>query len=117
MIIEDDDMLREMYRDKLEEAGCEVIEAGDAQKGMKLILTEKPDLIVLDLILPKGNGFELMEKLKKRKDTKLIPVVILTSLGQESDRQEMIEKGAVDYLVKPEIGLSEVAEAIKKHLK
>ncbi len=110
-------MLREMYRDKLEESGCQVVEAGDAQKGLKLALSEKPDLIVLDLILPKGNGFELMERLKKEKATKPIPVIVLTSLGQESDRQELIEMGAVDYLVKSEMSLPKAVEAIKKQLK
>lgn len=116
LIVEDDPTLRSVYREKFSGEGYRVIEAEDSKTGLKLAKSKKPDLIILDLILPQGNGFELMEKLKKDEKTKKIPIVVLTGLSQDSDRREMISLGAVDYMVKPEAGPSEVIDRIKKHI-
>jgi DNA-binding response OmpR family regulator len=116
ILIEDDITLREMYRAKLMQSNYQVFEAEDAEQGMQLILDEQPDLILLDLILPKGNGFELLERIKSNLKTKKIPIIVLTSLGQSSDRQEVLDLGAADYLVKPETTLPEIISKIKEHL-
>ncbi len=116
LIIEDDETLRVMYRDRLTEDGYLILEAEDSKSGMLLARNKKPNLIILDLILPQGNGFELLEKLKKDDQTKKIPVVVLTNLGQDSDRQEIMQLGADDYLVKPETTPSELISLIKKYI-
>jgi len=114
LMIEDDKFLRKFYRDKLTRAGFDFIEATNGEEGLNKVISESPDLVLLDLILPRKNGFDVLIEMKRNENTKKIPVIILSNLGQESDIKRGLELGAQDYLVKPEISLSEVVDKVKE---
>ncbi len=116
LMIEDDIFLRKIYRDKLMRAGFEFIEAINGEEGLSKVISEKPDLILLDLILPRKNGFEVLTEIKSKKNLRRIPVVILSNLAQEADKTRGLELGAADYLVKTDVTLAEVVEKIKEWL-
>jgi len=116
LMIEDDRFLRKIYRDKLTKAGFEFIEATNGIEGTNKVISERPDLVLLDLILPRKNGFDVLIDMKSNKNTKDIPVIILSNLGQESDVKRGLALGAQDYLVKTEISLSEVVDRVKEWL-
>jgi two-component system, OmpR family, alkaline phosphatase synthesis response regulator PhoP len=117
LFIEDESALQETFGDLLTGEGYEVIRALDGQSGLRLAKSEKPNLILLDLILPKMNGFEVLEGIKKDDEAKDIPVIILTNLESAGDVQKAIEFGAKDYLVKANYKMKEVLEKIKSALK
>lgn len=116
LMIEDDRFLRKIYRDKLTRAGFEFIEAINGIEGTNKVLSEKPDLVLLDLILPRKNGFDVLIDMKRNPNTKKIPVIILSNLGQESDVKRGLALGAQDYFVKTEVSLSEVVDKVKEWL-
>lgn len=116
LIIEDDKFLLKLYGDKLRREGFETLESLTGEEGLNKILTEKPDLVVLDLILPGKNGFEVLSEMKLNSETKNIPVIILTNLGQESDLRKGLELGAATYLVKTEFSINQLPEVVKEHL-
>ncbi len=93
-----------------------MISALDGEIGLRLAKTKKPDLILLDLVLPKAHGFEVLKRLKEDKETKDIPVIVLTNLEGIGDVDRAIELGATTYLVKANYSLEEVLEKIKKAL-
>ena len=93
-----------------------MIGALDGEVGLKLAKSGKPDLILLDLILPKIDGFEVLKKIKPDPETKDIPVIVLTNLEESEDVQRAIDLGAKNYLVKANYSLREVVEKIKKAL-
>jgi len=116
LMIEDDRFLRKIYRDKLTRAGFDFIEATNGEEGLNKVISESPDLVLLDLILPRKNGFDVLIEMKRNKNTKNIPVIILSNLGQESDIKRGLGLGAQNYLVKTDISLSEVVEKIKEQI-
>lgn len=115
-MIEDNIFLRKLYRDKLTREGFIFIEATNGIEGVNKSIIEDPDLIILDLILPRKNGFDVLEDLRKDPRTKDIPVIVLSNLGQEIDIKEALSRGAREYLVKTETRLEEVIKKIKKWL-
>jgi DNA-binding response OmpR family regulator len=117
LMVEDNIFLRKLYRDKLTRAGFSFVEATNGVEGINKAVFEKPDLIILDLILPRKNGFDVLAELKQKSEVKSIPVIILSNLSQESDMKEAMRLGAKDYLVKTEVRLSEVVEKLKKIVK
>lgn len=117
LLVEDDTFLVEMYTTKFELEGFGVISAEDGQKGLDMAKKENPDIILLDILMPKMDGFAVLEALKKDKDLAGIPVVLLTNLGQKDDVKKGFEKGAVGYLIKAHFMPSEVVDKIKKILK
>jgi len=117
LFIEDESALQETFGDLLTEEGYQMIKAIDGQSGLRLAKSEKPDLILLDLILPKMNGFEVLEDIRKDEDIKDTPVIILTNLESAGDVQKAIELGAKDYLVKANYKMKEVLEKIKLAIK
>ena len=116
LMIEDDRFLRKIYRDKLTRAGFDFIEATNGEEGLNKVISESPDLVLLDLILPRKNGFDVLIEMKRNKNTKNIPVIILSNLGQESDIKRGLGLGAQNYLVKTDISLFEVVEKIKEQI-
>jgi DNA-binding response OmpR family regulator len=116
LYIEDDPDLQKTLGDLLKSEGYEVVLALDGEIGLKLAKTERPDLILLDLILPKVHGFEVLKTLKKEEETKDIPVVTLTNLEGTEDVVKAIELGATAYLVKAQYTPKDVLEKIKKIL-
>ncbi len=117
LLIEDDSFLVEMYTTKFELEGFDVVSAEDGQKGLDMVKKEKPDIILLDILMPKMDGFAVLDALKKDKALADIPVILLTNLGQKEDVKKGFEKGAVGYLIKAHFMPSEVVDKIKKILK
>ncbi len=116
LIVEDDRFLVKAYQIKFKKAGFEIITAANGQTGLEMIKKEAPALVILDLMLPKMNGFEVLKILKADEKTKHIPVLILSNLGQESDKEKALAWGAAEYLVKTDYKLEEIVEKIKEHL-
>ncbi len=117
LIVEDDKFLRELIVKKLAKEGYEVSEAIDGEEGIKKIKSEKPDLILLDLILPGMDGFEVLSKMKDDPLLSSIPVIILSNLGQKEDVEKGLKLGAIDYLIKAHFTPGEIIEKIRANLK
>jgi DNA-binding response OmpR family regulator len=117
LFVEDEAALQEAFGEVLKQAGYEVIMALDGEIGLRLAKSEKPNLILLDLVLPKLHGFEVLKKLKKDKETEDIPVIVLTNLEKVEDVETAIELGAKTYLVKTQYNLEEVIDKIRKVIK
>ncbi len=117
LIIEDDKFLRELIVQKLNKEGFNVSEAIDGEEGIKKTKEEKPDLVLLDLILPGIDGFEVLSQMKKDSSLSSIPVIILSNLGQKEDIEKGLKLGAVDYLIKAHFTPGEIIEKIKVALK
>ena len=117
LIIEDDKFLRELVIQKLIKEGYETSEAVDGEEGIKKIKEEKPDLILLDLILPGIDGFEVLSKMREDPALAQIPVIILSNLGQKDDVEKGLKMGAIDYLIKAHFTPGEIIEKIKVVLK
>ncbi|PJE69441.1 MAG: response regulator [Candidatus Staskawiczbacteria bacterium CG10_big_fil_rev_8_21_14_0_10_38_10] len=114
LFIEDESALQKTFDDILRQENYEITPALDGEIGLSLAKSAKPDLILLDLILPKLNGFEVLKRLKEDKETKEIPVIVLTNLEEMADIERALELGATTYLVKANYSLKEVIEKIKK---
>ena len=116
LIIEDESALQKALGDFLGEKGYEITSALDGELGLALAKEKSPDLILLDLILPKINGFDVLKQLKEDDKTKAIPVIVLTNLEEMSDVDKVIGLGATTYLVKTEYKLEDVLDKIKQTL-
>jgi DNA-binding response OmpR family regulator len=116
LIVEDEPFVVNVYKTKLSKEGFNVHVAEDGERGWQIAQEVKPDLILLDLILPKMNGFGVLENLKSSEELKTIPVLILSNLGQQSDIQKGLDLGAEDYLVKSDTSLKEVLEKIESFI-
>ena len=114
LFVEDEAALQKTLGDVLTQEGYEVISALDGEIGLTLAKEKKPDLILLDLILPKINGFNVLKQLKEDAETKAIPVIVLTNLEGIGDIDKVIELGATTYLVKAQYSLEELVEKIRK---
>jgi DNA-binding response OmpR family regulator len=116
LIIEDDEILQKALQEFLASEGFETTSALDGEEGVKAGKENKPDLILLDIVLPKLDGYEVLKAMKSDENTKKIPVVLLTNLGSLSDVQKALDLGATTYLIKADYKLEEVAEKIKEVL-
>ncbi|MDD4332982.1 MAG: response regulator [Patescibacteria group bacterium] len=117
LIVEDENTIRTMYTAKFESDGFEIVSADNGVTGLEMAKTEKPDLILLDIILPQLDGFTILKSLKEDKATENIPVVMLTNLGTNEDKIKGQEMGALDYIVKASLSPAEISEKIKQYLK
>lgn len=117
LIIEDDKFLRELIARKLVSENFDILEAVDGENGLKVLKENKPDLILLDLILPGIDGFEVLSKIKGDPSISSIPVIILSNLGQREDVERGLNLGAVDYLVKAHFTPNEIVGKIKEIIK
>ena len=117
LFVEDEPTLQKAVGEILTQEGFEVLSALDGEEGLELIKKEKPDLILLDLILPKKDGFEVLKEMKEDEDLKDIPVIVLTNLEGMSDVEKAMSLGATTYLVKANYELENVIAKIKKTLK
>jgi DNA-binding response OmpR family regulator len=113
LIVEDDKFLRELISRKLQQQEFSVVEAVDGTEGLQKTKEEKPDLILLDLILPGLDGFEVLTRIKQDPHLSSIPVVILSNLGQKEEVERGLKLGAIDYLVKAHFTPSEIIEKVK----
>ncbi|MEK7608691.1 MAG: response regulator [Patescibacteria group bacterium] len=113
LLVEDDAVLAKVVDEELVEAGFEVFRAYDGEVGLIMAQDKRPDLILLDILLPKKNGFEVLEALKKSLETKTIPIILLTMLGSDDDIKRGLHLGANDYIVKSQHALPEIIEKVK----
>lgn len=116
LIVEDEITLLKALAEKLIEAGFKVIEAEDGKQGLESALKEQPDLILLDIILPRMDGLTVLHKLQANAQTKKIPVIILTNLIDSDHLSEQVRQGGHDYLVKTDWKLAEVIHKVKERL-
>jgi len=117
LIVEDDQMIASMYKTKFEADGFECLMASDGPKGLEMAKKEKPDLVMLDVMLPQLDGFSILKEIKGDSKTKNIPVIMLTNLGTEEDKTKGQKMGAIDYLVKASLTPAEISKKIKEYLK
>jgi DNA-binding response OmpR family regulator len=116
LLVEDDAIISSMYKAKFEDDGFKILIAQDGVSGLELAKKEKPDIIVLDVILPGLDGFSVLEEIKKDLTTKNIPVIMLTNLGTNEDKTKGRNMGALDYLVKASLTPAEISDKIKEFL-
>lgn len=116
LIVEDDGFLLQMYATKLKMEGFQVLEATDGEKALRVAKKEKPDLMMLDLLLPKKTGFEVLAAIKQDPELANMPVLVLTNLGQKDDIERCFRLGAADYLIKAHFVPSEVIAKVKSLL-
>ncbi len=115
-LVEDDKVLSNVLKEELEESGFGVIQAYDGVEGFNIVKSEKPDLILLDIIMPKLDGISLLKRLKDDEEVKNIPVVMLTVFGSYEKIASTIEIGAEAYFVKDQQKMSNVVDAVKSML-
>jgi two-component system alkaline phosphatase synthesis response regulator PhoP len=101
MVVDDEPYIARVIKFKLEQEGYSVISANDGQSGLQKIKEEKPDMVLLDVMMPGLSGYEVCQKIKQDAELAGIPVVILTAKGQERDREQGLTMGASDYITKP----------------
>jgi len=117
LIIEDEKILGEMYRDKFIQVGFEVVWADSAEEGMRVVSKEKPDLILLDILLPRASGIGFMEWLKKQKELSPIPpVVAFSNYDEPATKKEALSLGVKDYLIKTNYTPQEIVDRVKSYL-
>ncbi len=116
LIIEDDDFFRELLRKKISSEDFTVLEAVDGEKGIKLVKEKNPDLVLLDLLLPNVDGFEVLTQVKADSKVSSIPIIILSNLGQQEDIERALKLGAKDFLIKSQFDIDQVIEKIKNVL-
>ncbi len=116
LVVEDEATLQKALTETLVQNGYNVLNALDGLRGLEIARKEKPDLILLDIILPKMDGFEVLKKLKEDENVSEIPIIILTNLSDASDIQKTLDLGATTYLVKADFHLKDVLKKIEETL-
>ena len=117
LLVDDDLTLREMYDERLKAEGFEIVQASNGEEALAKARESKPNVILLDIMMPKINGFDVLKQLKEDENTKNIPVIILTALIQDVDRLQGKKLGAADYIVKSETMPGEVISKIQSVIK
>lgn len=112
LLVEDEQTLQDMYHIKLEKEGFTVVTAGDGATAIELAKKENPDIILLDVILPKMDGFAVLEQIRKVKPLAKTPIIMLTNLGQKEDIAKGKKFGATDYLVKANTTPADIANKV-----
>ncbi len=117
LIIEDDTMISGMYKMKLEDHGYEALTAGDGKAGLELAIKEKPDLVLLDIMMPMVDGFSVLAEIKAAPGMRETPVIIMTNLGTTEDKDKGKKMGAADYIVKADLTPAQIVEKAEKYIK
>jgi CheY-like chemotaxis protein len=113
LLVEDDRFLRRAAEATLKRSGFTVVVAADGEEALRVVGSSRPDLILLDLIMPKIQGFEVLRRLKEDPATAEVPVIVLSNLGQETDVQRALQGGARGYLIKANLSLDELVKAVE----
>lgn len=116
LLIEDDPLLIDIYSTKLKESGFEVEVAEDGEKGLKILEQSIPDLVLLDIVLPKQNGWEVLSAIRSNEKLKGLKVVLLSNLGQKEEIEKGLSLGADRYLIKAHFTPTQVVQEIQKLL-
>ncbi|MDP2664280.1 MAG: response regulator [bacterium] len=117
LLVEDDPFLIDIYSTKLKDAGFEVLVSDEGEEAIGKIKEENPDLLLLDIVLPEIDGWEILRRIKSDEKFKNLKVIILSNLGQKEEVKKGMELGAVNYLIKAHYTPSQVVEEVKKVLK
>jgi len=116
LLVEDDDALATTYITRLEAEGFEVRRVNNGEDALASAIDYRPALVLLDVMMPKISGFEVLDILRNTPETANLKVIVLTALGQEGDKQRASQLGADDYLVKSQVVISDVVSRVKQHL-
>lgn len=116
LLAEDDRLISRAYEIGMKREGFNMLIAYDGTEALNILKEKKPDIILLDLIMPNKNGFEVLAELKADERLKTIPVIVLSNLGQDADIVRGKELGAVDYLIKSDLSISDVVEKVNTYL-
>lgn len=117
LVAEDDTYLANAYRVKLGKAGFEVKNVFDGQEAINILQTFIPDLIILDIVIPKKDGFTILQELKANEKWKNIPIILISNLGQKEDREKGMQLGATEFFVKTDFSLNDLIQKINNILK
>ena len=117
LLVEDDDFLRKICRTKMEREGFNVSVAINGKEALKKIIEGDPQIVLLDIILPIMDGFEVLKRVKEDPSKSSVPIIMLTNLGQESEIEKGFKLGAEDYIVKAHLTVGEIIEKVKEILK
>jgi len=117
LLVEDDEFLQRMYATKFEREGLEVITASDGEAAFSVLQKNEVKLALVDIMMPKMDGFEFLKKVRADKKLSSLPVIVLTNLNNEEDIRQAKKLGALEYIVKANFLPSEVLEIMKKHIK
>ena len=116
LLVEDDTALASVYRARLEVEGFDVCEANNGEDALSLAVSEHPDLVLLDVMMPKISGFDVLDILRNTPETTNIRVIMLTALSQPKDKERAEQLGVDDYLVKSQVVIDDVVERVRHHL-
>lgn len=116
VVVEDDEHISKVYEIKLAKENINAMVARDGEEAVVMINAEKPDLIILDLMVPKKDGFGVLEEIKKNIELAKIPVIILSNLGQKKDQDRALALGANEYLVKMDYSIQDIIDKVKGYL-
>ncbi|MCR4324318.1 MAG: response regulator [Candidatus Curtissbacteria bacterium] len=116
LLVEDDQFLQKMYQKKFQISGFEVEIAKDGEEGLSKMKALKPDIVLMDIMMPKLNGIDATAAAKSDETTRNIPIIILTNLSSTEDAQTAVKKGAVDFMVKSNFTPAQVVEKVKQVL-
>lgn len=116
LLVEDDEVLASVYRARLEMEDFEVMEVHDGEQALTAALKYRPDLMILDAMMPKISGFDVLDILRNTPETMNLQIIMLTALSQESDRERAEKLGVDEYLVKSQVMISDVIEEVREHL-
>ena len=116
LLVEDDTALASVYRSRLELEGFDVCEANNGEDALSLAVSEHPDLILLDVMMPKISGFDVLDILRNTPETTNTRVIMLTALSQPKDKERAEQLGVDDYLVKSQVVIGDVVERVRYHL-
>jgi DNA-binding response OmpR family regulator len=117
LIVEDEEFLLDLYHIKLEQAGFEVLKAENGEAGLSLAKMELPDLILLDILMPQVDGYDMLRKIKTDGETKKIPVIIFSNLSQKEEIEKGLKLGAKDFIIKTSVTPAEMVAKVKEFLK
>ncbi|MBU0976134.1 MAG: response regulator [Patescibacteria group bacterium] len=116
LVVDDDYFFRRILTTKLRESGFEVLEARNGREGIGIIEKREVDLMLLDLMMPFYDGFDILEELDSNKKLRSLPVIVMSLLGQKSDIEKVKKYEILDYVVKPDVSIKEIEVRVKKYL-
>jgi len=117
LLVEDDSLIVKIYSTRLKADGFVIISADNGEDGLTVAEKEFPDLILLDVMMPKVDGFTVLQKLRENPKFKSTPIIVYSNLGQESEMQKAIQMGATEFIVKANISPTELVNKIKSYVK
>jgi len=116
LLVEDDEKSRNLFKDLLEVKGYQVLDTDKGKDALLLLQSNKPSLVLMDILLPDTNGLEIIKLIKANADMKDIPIIALTALAMKEDREKCLQAGCIDYISKP-VSIMQLLDKIEKYLK